>query len=166
MLLYNAIYVVVTTTSTPTEATTTTESITTTPPMTTTQAPATTEPPITTSSATTTQPVPTTQSDVMISMPQITASGFNAFGQIYRLVCSANVTGSTDQPTFTWLDPMNNPVPSGMVTTTGSMSTLTFSPLVVSHAGNYTCEVKAGGVTETQAYDIIVNSKCLVQCSV
>ena len=119
---------------------------------------------VTTSSATTTQPVPTTQSDVMISMPQITASGFNAVGQTYRLVCSATVTGSTDQPTFTWLDPINNPVPSGMVTTTGSMSTLTFSPLAASHAGTYICRVTAGGVTETQTYNIIiVNSKYIVQ---
>ena len=33
---------------------------------------------------------------------------------------------------------MNNPVPSGMVTTTGSMSMLIFSPLAVSNAGTYT----------------------------
>ena len=105
---------------------------------------------VTTSSATTTQPVQTTQSDVMISMPQITASGINAVGQTYSLMCSATVTGSTDQPNFTWLDPNNNPVLSEMVTTTGSMSTLTFSPLAVSHAGTYTCRVTAGGVTETQ----------------
>ena len=119
---------------------------------------------VATSSATTTQPVPTTQSDVMISMPQITASGVNAVGQTYRLMCSATVTGSTDQPTYIWLDPINNLVPFGMVTTTGSMSTLTFSPLAASHAGTYTCRVTAGGVTKTQTYDIIiVNSKYIVQ---
>ena len=64
-----------------------------------------------------------------------------------------------NQPTFTWLDPMNNPVPSGMVTTTGSMSTLTFSPLTASHAGTYTCRVTAGGVTETQTTTFVVDSK-------
>ena len=70
----------------------------------------------------------------------ITASGTNTAGETYRLVCSVTVTGSTDQPTITWSDPMNNPVPSGMVTTTGSMSTLTFNPLSArSHAGTYTC---------------------------
>ena len=52
---------------------------------------------------------------------------------------------------------MNNIVPSGMVTTTGSMSTLTFSPLAASHAGIYTCRVTAGGVTETQTTTVIVN---------
>ena len=38
-----------------------------------------------------------------------------------------------------WLDPMNNAVPSDMVTASGSMSTLTFNPLSASHAGTYTC---------------------------
>ena len=152
------------TTSLPADTTppaTTTEQATT-PPSSTTPPDTTTEPPTTTSSAATTQPVPTTQSDVMISVPQIAASGTKTAGQTYRLVCSATVTGSTDQPTFTWLDPMDNLVPSGMFTTTGSMSTLTFNPLAVTHAGTYTCEVKAGGVTETQTYHIIVNSKYIV----
>ena len=69
------------------------------------------------------------------------------------------MTGSTDQPTITWLDPMNNPVPSEMVTTTGSMSTLTFNPLAASHAGTYTCRVTAGGVTETKTFTVIVNGR-------
>ena len=88
----------------------------------------------------------------------ISASGSNTAGQTYRLVCSATVTGSTNQPTFTWLDPINNTVPSGMVNTTGSISTLTFSPLAVSHAGNYTCRVTAGGVTETQTTTVVLNN--------
>ena len=93
-------------------------------------------------------------SDVSVS---ITASGINAARQTYRLECSATLAESiNDQPTFTWLDPMNNPIPCGMVTTTGSTSTLTFSPLAVSHAGRYTCRVTAGGVTETQITTVIV----------
>ena len=87
----------------------------------------------------------------------ITASGTNTAGETYSLECSATVTGSTDQPTITWLDTMNNPVPSEMVTTTGSMSTLTFNPLAASHAGTYTCRVTAGGATETQTSTLIVN---------
>ena len=75
----------------------------------------------------------------------ITASGTNTAGETYSLECSATVTGSTDQPTITWLDPMNNTVPSEMVTTTGSMSTLTFNPLAASHAGTYTCRGMVGG---------------------
>ena len=92
----------------------------------------------------------------------ITASGTNTVGQTYMLVCSATVTGSTNQPTkFTWLDPMNNPVPSGMITTytASSISTLTFSPLTVSHAGNYTCRVSVGGVSKTQISTVIMKDK-------
>ena len=113
------------------------------------------QPPPTTSPfplATTTPPPSNTQIDISLS-----ASGTNTTGQTYRLVCSATVTGSTEQPTFTWLDPINNLVPSGMITTTDSMSTLTFSPLTVSHAGTYTCRVTVGGVTETQTTTVIVN---------
>ena len=82
----------------------------------------------------------------------ITASGTNTAGETYSLVCSVTVTGSTDQPTITWSGPMNNPVPSEMVTTTGSMSTLTFNPLSASHAGTYTCRATVGGqvLTNTQ----------------
>ena len=61
---------------------------------------------------------------------------------------------------------MNNQVASEMVTTTGSMSTVTFSPLAASHAGTYTCRVTAGGVTETQTYDIIIVNSKYIHCSV
>ena len=44
-----------------------------------------------------------------------------------------------------------------MVSTTGSMSTLTFNPMAASHAGTYTCRVTTGGVTETQTSTVIVN---------
>ena len=128
-----------------------------------------TPPPITsppaTRTTTTTQPVTTTETaatttaqpgPVSISV-SIAASGTNTAGETYSLECSATVTGSTDQPTITWLDPMNNPVLSEMVTTTGSMSTLTFISLAASHAGTYTCRVTAGGVTETQTSTVIVN---------
>ena len=77
-------------------------------------------------------------------------------------MCSATVTESTDQPTFTWLDPMNNVVPSGMVATTGSMSTVTFSPLTVSHAGTYTCKVTTGGVTEIQTTTVVIKRMFVV----
>ena len=73
------------------------------------------------------------------------------------------MTGSTDQPTITWLDPMNNPVPSGMVATTGSMSTLTFNPLAASHAGTYTCRAMVTDAMETATMEVTVESECL-QC--
>ena len=87
----------------------------------------------------------------------ITASGTNTAGEIYSLVCSVTVTGSTDQPTITWSGPMNNPVPSEMVTTTGSMSTLTFNPLSASHAGTYTCRATAGSLSGNRTLTVQVN---------
>ena len=66
-------------------------------------------------------------------------SGTNTAGEIYRLECSVTVNGTSDQPNIVWLDPVNNPVPSEMITTTGHMSTLAFDPLAASHAGTYMC---------------------------
>ena len=57
---------------------------------------------------------------------------------------------------------MDNPVPSGMVTTTGSMSTLTFNPLSVSHAGTYTCRATVESTVQIATVDIAVESECLV----
>ena len=89
----------------------------------------------------------------------ITTSGTNTAGETYSLECSATVTGSIDQPTITWLDPMNNTVPSVMVTTTSSMSTLTFNPLAASHAGTYTCRGMVGDATQNITAEITVQSK-------
>ena len=97
--------------------------------------------------------------DVNIS---VTASGTNTAGERYNLECSAIVTGSTGQPIITWLDPMNNTVPSGMVTTTGSMSTLTFNPLSASHAGTYTCRATLGGAIQNAVEVVTVASECLL----
>ena len=72
-------------------------------------------------------------------------------------MCYAAVSGSTDQPTFIWLDSFNNLVPSGMVSTIGSMSSLIFSPLEASHAGLYTCIARAGGAIKTQTFTFKVN---------
>ena len=102
--------------------------------------------------------------DITVS---ITASSTNTAGETYSLVCSATVTGSTDQPTITWLDPMNNPVPSEMVTTTGSVSTLTFNPLAASHAGTYKCSATVEGAMPTATVvTLSVRSKCSLITSV
>ena len=97
--------------------------------------------------------------DPMLTV-SITPSGTNTAGETYSLVCSATVTGSSDQPTISWLDAMNNIVPSEMVTTTGSMSTLTFDPLAASHAGTYTCRATVtGNVMRTDREVVYVESK-------
>ena len=75
-------------------------------------------------------------------------------------MCSATVTGLTDQPTISWLDPMNNAVPSEMVTATGSMSTPTFNPLAPSDAGTYACRATVtGNLTHTDSEVVYVESK-------
>ena len=91
----------------------------------------------------------------------ITTSGTNTAGETYSLVCSVTVNGSTDTPTITWLDPMNSQVPSEMhmVSTTGSMSTLTFTPLSASHAGTYTCKAALGGEVLTDTLIVTVQSE-------
>ena len=72
------------------------------------------------------------------------------------------MTVSNDQPTITWLDPMNNPVPSGIVTTADGMSTLTLNPLSASHAGTYTCRATVGNTMQTKTMDVTVESECAV----
>ena len=84
-------------------------------------------------------------------------SGSNTAGETYSLVCSVSVTGSTLLPTITWSGPVNNPVPSEMVTTTSSMSTLTFRPLSASHAGTYTCRATAGSLRDDETFTVQVN---------
>ena len=92
----------------------------------------------------------------------ITPSGTNTAGETYSLVCSVTVTGSTDTPTITWLDPMNSQVPSEMISTTGSMTTLTFNPLSASHAGTYTCRAILGDAIGAAMEEITVQGECTI----
>ena len=88
----------------------------------------------------------------------ITPSGAKTAGESYTLECSVSVTGSTDTPTITWLDPMNNQITSGLrVMTTGSVSRLTFNPLAASDAGRYTCRASVAAATEQQEFTFFVN---------
>ena len=115
--------------------------------------------PATTTSAdapgTTTLPPP-----VSISVAPITIIGTNTAGESYSLECSITVAGSTDQPTITWLDPMNNQITSGVVETTGSISTLTFDPLAASHDGmTYTCRATLGSAMDSASWTVSVQGK-------
>ena len=123
---------------------------------------------ITTTQASTTTPPSTKRSDppalppfVSIDVVPITSSGTDEVtsiaGESYSLECSVTVTGSTDQPTIIWMDPMNNQITSGVVTT-GSMSTLTFNPLAASHAGTYTCRATLGSAMDIASWMVTVQS--------
>ena len=96
-------------------------------------------------------------------LASITPSGDATAGQIYDLVCSVNVTGSTDQPTITWL--VNNTDISSDAARTVSMtngsagrysSTLTFNPLAISHPGTYTCKAMLGGAEVNESIVVVI----------
>ena len=72
------------------------------------------------------------------------------------------MTGSNDQPVLTWLDSMDNPVPSEMINTTDSVSTLVFSPLAASQAVNYTCVVSLEDVSYNETMMITVIGMYLI----
>ena len=98
---------------------------------------------------------------VTITDVSIISSGTGTAGESYSLECTVTVSGSNDQPTITWLmGPMNNQmmVSSG-VETTGSMSTLTFDPLAISHAGTYTCRGTLGSAVDSESTTITVQSE-------
>ena len=105
-------------------------------------------------------PPPTISPPVTVTV-SIISSGTATAGESYSLRCTVTVTGSTDQPTITWLmGPMNNQmmVSSGIVTT-GSMSTLIFNPLSASDAGTYTCRTTLGSVMDSASMTITVQSE-------
>ena len=93
----------------------------------------------------------------LLASVSVTASGMNTAGETYSLVCTVTVAGSTDRPTITWVDPMNSTVPSDLINTTGNTNTLTFNPLSVSHAGNYTCRAMVGELAGEEVSTVIVN---------
>jgi hypothetical protein len=102
---------------------------------------------------------PTNEATPTITDVSITPSGTATAGESYSLECTVTVTGSTDQPMITWLmGPMNNMITSGVMIT-GSMSTLTFNPLLGSHAGTYTCRAAVGSAVDSASRTITVHSE-------
>ena len=113
-----------------------------------------TEPPIVTTSEIL-SPTPVT-----VSVSPINSSGNGTAGESHSLECTVTVTGSADQPTITWLmGPMDNMITSGVVRTSGSMSTLTFNPLAASDAGTYTCRATLGSAMDSASRTITVQSE-------
>ena len=100
----------------------------------------------------------------------ITASGTNTAGEIYSLVCFVTVTGSTEQPSITWLDDDGQiaSAPSITVSPTtsdggdGYSTTLTFDPLATSHTGTYTCRAAVVGEIQTDTEVITVQSEFVI----
>ena len=85
-------------------------------------------------------------------------------------MCSVTVTGSTDQPTITWLDDGAEITSKSSIRTVsettsdgsnGYSSTLTFDPLSASHAGTYTCRATVGSDVLTDTEMITTQSEYL-----
>ena len=126
--------------------------------------------------APTDQPSPTTPPTTLPTSPNITVSitvtGNNTAGKNYSLECSATVTGSTDQPTIIWLhdgdeiyltETTRMMSPPSLRSSSDYSSTLTFNPLLTSHAGTYTCTAMVGSVVETAAVVVTVQSEYSLQ---
>ena len=114
-------------------------------------------------SVATTAPSPAIQS---IDAVYIIASGDNTAGKNYSLECIVTVTGSTNQPTITWMvnDALINSTTTRMVSEiTGSdgsySTTLIFNPLAASHAGTYACRATLENTVELNLTDITVTSE-------
>ena len=120
--------------------------------------------PLTESPITTTNEIPppittATPTTVDITDVSITYSGPNTAGESYSLECTVTTTGSTDQPTITWQDPMSNNIITSGVVKTGSMSTLTFNPLAASHVGTYTCRATLGSAMDSAVWNVTVQGE-------
>ena len=94
----------------------------------------------------------------------ITTSDSPTVGEIYTLECS--VTGSTDQPTITWLDDggeisdTTRMVSATTVNPSGNYSTnLTFTPLMASDAGMFMCRATLGDAMQTASKDVTVQGE-------
>ena len=82
-------------------------------------------------------------------------------GDAYSLMCSVTVSGSADRSTITWLRPINS---SGVVNVTGNVNTLTFSSLVSSDAGTYTCRATLGNAVQTADINIMTSESSVINC--
>ena len=70
-----------------------------------------------------------------ITISIISSAATPVVGSIYSLICSDTRTGSFTDATVTYQWFKNGAVVSGQM-----MATLSFSPLAISDAGNYTCQ--------------------------
>ena len=107
----------------------------------------------------------------------ISPSGSTAAGETYSLICSATLHShnpplpdpNIPSPIFEWFfGPNGNaPLPSGLTPTATVLSsgtytsTLQFSLLSQSHAGNYTCRLGAGSLVNNVM--VTVNGRCITR---
>ena len=108
-----------------------------------------------------------------------TSSASILAGQMFNLTCTVRtVEGLQNVPTVEWLDETGTRVTTGGDTivgsamTSGSMTTLAlvFSPLRISHGGEFTCRANITSpapplqLTKSAEWDLIVDSEYLQTC--
>ena len=108
-----------------------------------------------------------------------TSSASILAGQMFNLTCTVRtVDGLQNVPTVEWLDETGTRVTTGGDITVGSAMTsgtmtkltLTFSPIVVSHGGEFTCRANITSpappleLTKSAEWDLIVDSEYLQTC--
>ena len=91
-------------------------------------------------------------------------------GEVYTLVCSVYVTGSTETPSTVWFDDDVEINFSVNATRTLSIikwsnssysSILTFNPLTTSDTGTYTCRITLDGAEVNRSTNVVVLGKLL-----
>ena len=105
----------------------------------------------------------------------IGAQGNLLAGDMYSLTCTATelIDGLTNSPTLQWLNGTGQPFTNGMLgdtisTNTSVTQTLTFSPLLTSDGGEYTCEAMLqspaveGGIENSTTEAVTVQSQSIV----
>ena len=100
----------------------------------------------------TSQMEPTTTLPLTVKI--VSGNGILRAGQDHVLTCEASRGGSMTYYNYTWLK--DGRVVSGQIS-----STYSFSPLLVVHSGQYTCQASMGSMTVTseEAVDINVESE-------
>ena len=92
---------------------------------------------------------PTTPPTITVTVA-VSGDGTLTAGQSYTLTCSVS---GVDVTTYQWRK-------DGSVIQGETTEMLSFSPLRLSHAGQYTCEVTVNSMTHTDDMGIYIRSKC------
>ena len=91
-------------------------------------------------------------------------------GQSYNLTCTVTLENTTGTSTVEWLGPNNNSLHNNSDITVRDTvtvncftytTTLQFTTLHTSHAGQYSCRATLGGINNTAALNITVQGKSM-----
>ncbi len=87
----------------------------------------------------------------------ITTMGVPATSETYSLTCT--IEGVSGSPTIQWFGPGGSEISAGVSTPAPLTSTLTFTDLSLSDAGEYTCRSTLAGVVREALEVVLVQSE-------